>query len=81
MLEINGRWFYKKSGVKTIDLMPAFFEIKGVTPKDCGLRIFAPPAEGINDPSQGEGWELNYRTEIKNPPEMRVRYEPTMRSV
>ena len=75
MMELNGRWFYKKAGAKTIDLMPAFF---GGEIKDSALRLFAPPPEGVNDPSQGEGWETNYRAEIKNPPEMRIRYEPVM---
>ncbi|MCL2456462.1 MAG: hypothetical protein FWD19_02800 [Defluviitaleaceae bacterium] len=89
MIEINGRWFYKKPGAKTIDLMPAFFcgeragrvsdkDNSSIEFKNCALRIFAPPPEGVNDPSQGDGWETNYFTQIKNPPKMRIRYEATM---
>ncbi|MCL1883126.1 MAG: hypothetical protein FWF81_05150 [Defluviitaleaceae bacterium] len=76
MLEINNRWFYKKPGAKTIDLMPAFFDNKA--PNSCTLRIFAPPPNGTNDPSQGADWETNYYAQIKNPPEMRIRYAPVM---
>ncbi|MCL2048827.1 MAG: hypothetical protein FWG87_08875 [Defluviitaleaceae bacterium] len=75
MLEINGRWFYKRPGVETIDLMPAFFD---AALGEVSLRIFAPPPEGINEPSQGEGWEMNYYAEMKSLPEMRVRYEAVM---
>ena len=76
MIEINGRWFYKKSCVKSIDLISAFFQNKLAGKKEIVLRIFAPPADGVNDPSQGSDWETNYYTEMKNPPEMRIRYEP-----
>jgi hypothetical protein len=77
LLEINGRWFYKKPGVKTVDLMPAFFG-KGLKHKELALRLFAPPAGGVNDSSQGDGWEENYWAEIKNPPELRIRYAAVM---
>ena len=76
MLELNGHWFYKAPGVKTIDFMPAFFE-KPVT--DAGsltLKIFAPPASGENDPSQGSDWQENYYTVIEKLPEIRLRFEP-----
>ena len=76
MMEINGRWFYKKPGAKTIDLMSAFFD--GNVAQDCALNIFAPPPNGTNDPSQGEGWETNYLAQIKNHPELRVRYAPVV---
>jgi len=49
-------------------------------PKNCALRLFAPPPQGENDPSQGEGWETNYFAQIKNPPEMRIRYAPSITS-
>jgi len=75
-MEINNRWFYKKSGVKSIDLIPAFFHNQLAGKQEIILRIFAPPPDGINDPSQGEGWESNYYTEMKNAPEMRIRYTP-----
>ena len=76
MLEINGRWFYKSPGAKTIDLMPAFFNT--TAPKECDLRIFAPPPEGVNDMSQGDDWAMNYYAEIKKTPEMRIRFEAIM---
>ena len=82
MMEINGRWFYKKSGVKSIDLIPAFFE-KKLTNNSAGgteviLRLFAPPPDGVNCPTQGDSWEINYYTEIKKLPEMRIRYSAVM---
>jgi hypothetical protein len=76
MLEINNRWFYKKPGLKTIDLIPAFFENRLSGKTKIFLRIFAPPPNGVNDPSQGEGWEVNYYTIMQNKPEMRIRYAP-----
>jgi len=76
MMEINGRWFYKKPGVKSIDLISAFFQNKHTEKKEITLRIFAPPPDGVNDSSQGKDWEINYYTEIKNCPEMRIRYVP-----
>lgn len=76
MLEINGRWFYKRPGAKTIDLMSAFFNKDA--PKVCDLRIFAPPPDGANDPAQGDDWDVNFYAELKNPPEMRVRFEAVM---
>jgi hypothetical protein len=77
MMEINGRWFYKKPGVKHIDLMSAFFNKKLPRPGAlCPLRIFAPPPEGVNDPAQGEGWEENYYSLIHSLPQMRIRYAP-----
>lgn len=76
MLELNGRWFYKAPGVKTIDLMPAFFGKPLSAPADLVLNIFATPPEGVNDSAQGEGWSSNYYTEMKCAPTMRIRYEP-----
>jgi hypothetical protein len=78
MMEINGRWFYKKPGVKSIDLIPAFFQNKLTGKQEITLKIFAPPPDGVNDPSQGQDWEINYYTEMKNPPEIRIRYAPAM---
>jgi hypothetical protein len=77
MLEINSKWFYKKPGVRTIDLMPAFY---GNPLKDsCRLlfKLFAPPAEGVNDPSQGDDWTENYHTVLHSLPKFRIRYEAT----
>ena len=76
MMEINGRWFYKKPGVKSIDLIPAFFENKLKGKQEITLRLFTPPPDGVNDPTQGQDWEINYYTEIKKLPEFRIRYKP-----
>jgi hypothetical protein len=78
MMEINGRWFYKKPGVKTIDLAPAFFNNRLQGKTEIPLRIFAPPPDGVNDPSQGSGWETNYYAKMHNLPELRIRYAPAM---
>jgi hypothetical protein len=78
MMEINWRWFYKKPGVKTIDLVPAFFHKRLSGKQEIPLRIFAPPPDGVNDPSQGPGWEINYFATMQNPPELRIRYAPAM---
>ena len=78
MMEINGRWFYKKSGVKAIDLIPAFFNNKLTGKKEIAVRIFATPPDGVNDPNHGQDWEINYYTEMKNAPEFRIRYTPAM---
>lgn len=39
------------------------------------LKMFAPPATGENDESQGDDWAVNYYTEMKKMPELRIRYE------
>lgn len=78
MMEICGHWFYKAPGVKTIDFMPAFFERKITGPCKVQLNIFAPPASGENDPSQGEDWQTNYYYEIKALPKIRLRFRPIM---
>lgn len=78
MMEINGRWFYKAPGVKTIDLMPAFFENPIADNTTLKLNIFAPPASGENDPSQGDDWYNNYYSDITKLPELRIRYESVM---
>lgn len=76
MMELNGRWFYKAPGVKCIDMMSAFFEKPLSGPCDMTLKLFAPPASGENDPSQGEDWQTNYYTELKKLPTVRLRFEP-----
>ncbi|MCL2085076.1 MAG: hypothetical protein FWH06_07460, partial [Oscillospiraceae bacterium] len=78
MLELNGRWFYKKAGVKTIDLMPAFFNGRLSRESEIPLRVFAPPPDGVNDPEQGDGWETDYRAVMQSPPETRIRYAPAI---
>jgi hypothetical protein len=76
MMEINGKWFYKKTGVISIDLIPGFFQKPLPGKTEIPLRIFAPPPDGVNDPAQGKDWEINYYTKMTNPPEMRIRYSP-----
>jgi hypothetical protein len=78
MMEINGRWFYKSPGATKIDFMSAFFEkpIDGAC--DMTLKIFAPPATGENDPSQGADWQRNFYYTVKKLPQIRVRFEPVM---
>lgn len=77
MMELNGQWFYKKPGVKTIDLMYAFYNKPLPGPAKMVFKLFAPPADGMNDPAQGDDWAVNFRTTINAAPRFRVRYEPT----
>ncbi len=79
MLSLNGRWFYKAPGVKCIDMMSAFYEkpIKGAA--DLDLMIFAPPADGTNDPSQGEDWQINYYATIPSLPKIRIKTAPVVK--
>lgn len=76
MMEINNHWFYKAPGVKTIDLMSAFYEKPLTTSTDLCLKLFAPPATGENDSSQGSDWVENYYTVIQKLPKVRLRFEP-----
>ena len=78
MMEINGRWFYKAPGVKCIDLMSAFYKKPLDKSCDLTLKLFAPPASGENDSSQGDDWMTNYYTELKSLPQVRVRFEPVL---
>lgn len=78
IMELNGRWFYKASGVTFVDFMPAFFERKIKEPCKLKLHIFAPPSSGENDPSQGDDWAENYYYTLKSLPDIRLRYEPIM---
>lgn len=77
MMEINGKWFYKSAKAKTIDLMSAFFEKPLDGKADMTLKIFAPPATGENDGSQGEDWLTNSYTTISKMPDIRIRFAPT----
>ena len=79
MMEINGKWFYKSPAAKTIDLMPAFFEKPLDGAKEFTLKIFAPPADGVNDPSQGEDWQINSYTTIHKLPDIRIRFAPIVK--
>ena len=76
MMELNGRWFYKAGGVRFVDFMPAFFDRKITGPCEMDLHIFAPPASGENDPSQGEDWAVNYYYTLNSLPDIRLRFEP-----
>jgi len=76
MVEVNGRWFYKAPGVKCIDMIPAFFDKPLAGPCELTLRLFAPPATGENDSTQGDDWTMNYYATIKKLPSIRLRYEP-----
>lgn len=80
MMEINGRWFYKASGVTFIDFMPAFAHdsLKGAERDSIELHIFATPTDGRNDPSHGDDWAENYYFTVTNLPKIRLRYEPVM---
>ena len=77
MMEVNGRWFYKAPGVTNIDLMSAFYECPITGQTEIDLKLFAPPASGENDPSQGEDWMENSYTTISKLPTIRLRFMPT----
>ena len=79
MMEINGKWFYKKKGVKFIDFMPAFFEKPINEECDLNINIFAPPASGENDPTQGADWKMNYYFEMKALPKFRIQTVPVVK--
>ncbi|MCL2499732.1 MAG: hypothetical protein FWE90_05280 [Defluviitaleaceae bacterium] len=78
MVEINGKWFYKKPAVTTIDLMSAFFDkpLRQATVLD--VLLFATPSEGVNDPAHGDDWDINHYTQIDALPAFRIRYKPTI---
>lgn len=88
MFEFGGHWFYKKPGVKCIDLMSYFFEHKISAPTNMKLRVFAPPADGLNHPADGSDpfkaeigdWMNNYFAELPALPEIRIEYEPIMQA-
>ena len=66
---------YKSPKAKTVDLMSAFFE-KPLNDKcDLTLKIFAPPANGLNDLSEEDGLFNSYTT-LEKLPDIRVRFEP-----
>ena len=79
MIELNGHWFYKAPGVKCIDMMSAFFKKPLDKAADMTLKIFAPPASGENDESQGDDWQTNYYTELKSLPQIRIRFAPIVK--
>lgn len=77
IFEINGHWFYKKPGVTTVDVMSAFYKKPLTKAATLVFKLFAPPATGENDPSQGEDWAINYYTTLNTLPRFRIRYAPT----
>lgn len=77
VMELNGMWFYKSPNAKCIDLMSVFFEKPLSCACDLTLKIFAPPASGENDPSQGEDWRINYYSTLNNAPDIRIRFKAT----
>jgi len=81
IMEINGKWFYKKPGVKSVDLAPAFFKNRLKGKQRLEFRLFAPPASGMNDPGQGADWRINYYHVLNAMPEFRIRYEPVLKIV
>lgn len=78
MLELNGYWFYKAPGTKFIDFMPAFYEKPLDGKCTLKLNIFAPPASGENDESQGKDWAENYYYTMTALPDIRLRFEPVL---
>ncbi len=78
VMELNGRWFYKAPGVKFVDFMPAFYSKKVPENATLALNIFAPPADGLNDPAQGADWNINYYVTLKSLPDIRLRFEPIL---
>ena len=75
MVEMNGKWFYMAPGTKTIDMMSAFFGKVIDAPCDMTMKIFAPPADGVNVNDGSVDWDINYRTVLNEAPKMRIRYE------
>ena len=87
MLEVNGTWFYKKPGVRCIDMSSAWFGCAGDSCADAAkdgetgsevvVTIFAPPASGENDLSLPDG-DVNYYRTLTALPRFRVRYAPIL---
>ena len=75
MVELNGKWFYKAPGTKTIDLMSAFFDKKIDAPCDMTMKIFATPADGLNVDDGSNDWLVNYRAVLEQAPQLRIRYD------
>lgn len=76
VMELNGMWFYKAPGCRFVDFMPAFYNNRLTSECTMNLNIFAPPATGENDSSQGDDWIENYYYKMTELPEIRLRFEP-----
>ncbi|MBP5462756.1 MAG: hypothetical protein J6Y20_11640, partial [Lachnospiraceae bacterium] len=91
MLEVNGTWFYKKPGVRCIDMSSAWFNGSNDSCNSVGKKnnkpdseesevvvtIIAPPASGENDLSLPDG-DINYYRTLTALPRFRVRYAPIL---
>lgn len=83
MIELDGWWFYKKPGIKCIDIMSYFFENKIRLPKTLKLHFFTPPKDGLNypdddsDPFQAPNgsWMDIVSTEFPSEPRLRIQYK------
>ena len=75
MIEFGGKWFYKSPKTKFVDLMPALFGRRMDYPCEMKLRIFAPPADGMNDLSVPDG-VMNSYTTVEKLPKLRIAYAP-----
>ncbi len=75
MVELNGKWFYKAPDVTTIDMISAFFDKPLTGPQTLMMKIFAPPADGLNVDDGSEDWAFNYRIQLTEEPQMRIRYQ------
>ena len=56
-------------------MMSAFFDKPLEGPATLTLRLFAPPAEGINPDDGSADWATNYRATLEEAPRLRIRYE------
>lgn len=75
MIEVNGRWFYKAPGTKTVDLMPAFWDKPVAAGQTVTVSMFATPADGTNPQTDKEDWATNYYVQLQSAPQFRIRYE------
>lgn len=73
MIDFGGKWFYKASGVETIDFMPYFYENGFVS--NVEMHIFSTPAMGENVDDGHEDWSVNYYSAMNSEPDIRIRYE------
>ena len=73
MISVDGYWFYKKPGVRFVDLSSAYYE-SDFAGGSVQVSFFAPPASGQNDPAQGVDWQENYYYTINTLPRFRIRY-------
>jgi len=56
-------------------LMSAFFDKPLSGPTTLTMKLFAPPADGLNVDDGSEDWATNYRVTLEKVPEMRIRYQ------